>query len=69
MSALPSMVDALVRDMNRFRRAVEDAGKLHVPVDGKCRECRKPWPCPTNEALRSALNWDGCGAQQTDPTD
>ncbi len=59
MSTIASLSEGLIRDMRRFQRAAGAADRLHVPRDGKCRECRKPWPCPTNEALSSGLNWDG----------
>jgi hypothetical protein len=54
-----SLTDALIRDMRRFQRAAREAGKLHRPEGARCRECRKPWPCPTDDALVSGLHWNG----------
>jgi hypothetical protein len=51
---------ALIADMRRFQRAASAADALHVPDgNGKCRECRKAWRCPTSDALLSGLHWDG----------
>lgn len=53
-------LEALVRDLKRFQRAAGAADALHIPDgNGKCRECRKPSPCPTSTALLSGLHWDG----------
>jgi hypothetical protein len=60
------MLDALIRDMRRFQRAAGAADALHVPDrNGKCRECGKPWKCPTNAALLSGLHWDGRETAET----
>ena len=57
---------ALIRDLRRFQRAAGAADALHVPDgNGKCRECRKPWNCPTNMALSSGLHWDGRKTEET----
>ena len=53
------LIGAVVQDMRRFQRAAGEADKLHQPDNGKCREDRKPWPCPTRKALDSGLYWDG----------
>lgn len=52
---------AMIRDMQRFKRAAGAVTALHRPEGEKCRECRKPWPCPTETALLSGLRWDGRG--------
>lgn len=67
LADIVSLTEALIRDMRRFQRAAGGADKLHVPRDGKCAECRKPWPCPTKEALSSGLDWDGHGDPWTVP--
>ena len=55
-----ALLDALIRDLKRFQRAAGRADALHGPDGtGKCRECRKPMPCPTATALLSGLHWDG----------
>jgi len=65
----PRLLEAFVCDHRRFKRAVSAVLALHRqrrldpnrahPLDGKCRECGKPWPCPTWAALDSGLDWDG----------
>jgi hypothetical protein len=62
MTLTETTVDALIRDMRRFQRAAGAAEALHVSDgSGKCRECRKPWRCPTSAALLTGLHWDGRG--------
>jgi len=66
MSDLPRLLEAFTRDHQRFQRAVSAVLALHCqrrldpdrahPLDGKCRECGKSWPCPTQEALASGLD-------------
>ena len=61
---------ALIADMRRFQRAASAADALHVPDgQGKCKECRKPWQCPTNAALLSGLHWDGREPEETKEND
>ncbi len=62
-----ALLDGLIRDLKRFQRAAGAADALHVPDgNGKCRECRKPWQCPTNTALLSGLHWDGREPEETE---
>jgi hypothetical protein len=61
-----SQAEALIRDLIRFQIAASAADALHVPDgNGKCRECRKPWKCPTNMALSSGLHWDRRETEET----
>jgi hypothetical protein len=61
-----SQGEALIRDLKRFQRAAGAADALHVPDgNGKCRECRKPWRCPTSAALLTGFHWDGREAEET----
>jgi len=65
----PRLLEAFTRDHQRFQRAVSAVLALHRqrrldpnrahPLDGKCQECGKSWPCPTQEALASGLDRDG----------
>jgi hypothetical protein len=68
MPATPeALLDGLIRDLKRFQRAAGAADALHVnDGNGKCRECRKPWSCPTNTALLSGLHWDGRETAETE---
>lgn len=69
MNDLPRLLEAFTRDHVRFQRAVSAVIELHCQrrldpnrahlLDGKCRECGKPWPCPTWQALDSGLDRDG----------
>jgi hypothetical protein len=60
MTLTETTTAALIRDMRRFQRAAGAATALHRPDgSGKCRECRKPWACPTETALLTGFHWDG----------
>lgn len=66
MPATPeALLGGLIRDMKRFQRAVGAVTALHRPDGEKCRECRKPWPCPTETALLSGVRWDGSEPEET----
>lgn len=65
MTGLAALAGAVTRDLERFQRGVSAVSALHRPEGGKCRECRKPWPCPTDTALAGALGQDGGDGKET----
>lgn len=50
-SVLSGVVVPVVDERNRLASAVDDVRSLHPCVDGVCRTCVMPWPCPTMRAI------------------
>jgi hypothetical protein len=76
---IAKLTDALARGSERFQRGVIAVGELHRPhrmnpnrahpLDGKCRECRSPWPCPTLNAMWSAMDREENGNEEAGSRD
>lgn len=43
-------------DVRRLVDAAAEVTKLHKSLSGVCRECSKPWPCPSFLAFERAVD-------------